>query len=202
MNSLHLFETKDAMIWVLYPNHLYEGIVFLHQYRQMSGKIDFEIREVRPEELRELADLAEEIWWPTYGDILSEAQLRYMLDTIYSEEALQKHMLEGTQSFYFLVDHQGLPIGFAGISQKGEHLWKLEKIYVLPKCQGSGAGKFLLLSMMDVMRSKGAKEMVLNVNKYNKAYHFYLKMGFQVIKEEDIPIGPYWMNDFVMGRKL
>jgi ribosomal protein S18 acetylase RimI-like enzyme len=38
----------------------------------------------------------------------------------------------------------------------------------------------------------------LNVNRNNQAKHFYEKIGFNVIREEDIPIGPYWMNDYVM----
>jgi hypothetical protein len=27
-------------------------------------------------------------------------------------------------------------------------------------------------------------------------------MGFAIAYEEDIPIGPYWMNDFVMRKEL
>jgi ribosomal protein S18 acetylase RimI-like enzyme len=38
----------------------------------------------------------------------------------------------------------------------------------------------------------------LNVNRYNPAKDFYEKLGFKIILEEDIPIGQYWMNDYVM----
>jgi diamine N-acetyltransferase len=177
-------------------------LFFYTDKRKMQQKINFKIRKVKSHEVGLLAELAEKIWWPTYGDILSSEQLRYMLDTIYSEEALQKHLMEGTQEFFFLLSEEENKIGFAGISQKSDRVWKLEKIYVLPLYQGTGAGKFLLEAMLDEMKNKGAKEMILNVNKYNKAYHFYLKMGLQVIKEEDIPIGSYWMNDYVMGKEL
>ena len=42
----------------------------------------------------------------------------------------------------------------------------------------------------------------LNVQRHNKAKNFYEKMGFSVAYEEDIPIGPYWMNDYVMRKEL
>jgi ribosomal protein S18 acetylase RimI-like enzyme len=38
----------------------------------------------------------------------------------------------------------------------------------------------------------------LNVNRNNEAKEFYKKLGFKIIREEDIPIGQYWMNDYVM----
>ena len=48
----------------------------------------------------------------------------------------------------------------------------------------------------------GKHTLDLNVNRYNKAKSFYEKMGFNVAYEEDIPIGKYWMNDYVMRIEL
>lgn len=43
----------------------------------------------------------------------------------------------------------------------------------------------------------------LNVNRFNPAYHFYLKSGFTVVFEEQIPIGNGWiMDDFRMEKAL
>jgi hypothetical protein len=42
----------------------------------------------------------------------------------------------------------------------------------------------------------------LNVNFYNKVRFFCKKVGFEIIKEEDIPFGEYWMNDFLMLKIL
>ena len=48
----------------------------------------------------------------------------------------------------------------------------------------------------------GKHTLDLNVNRHNKAKSFYEKMGFTIAYEEDIPIGDYWMNDFVMRKEL
>ena len=50
---------------------------------------------------------------------------------------------------------------------------------------------------------RGAVSLLLNVNRQNKAKFFYEKLGFTVIKEEDIDIGNgYFMNDYVMEKRL
>jgi ribosomal protein S18 acetylase RimI-like enzyme len=48
----------------------------------------------------------------------------------------------------------------------------------------------------------GKQTLDLNVNRYNKAKSFYEKIGFRVVYEEDVPIGKYWMNDYVMRKQL
>lgn len=50
--------------------------------------------------------------------------------------------------------------------------------------------------------SKDAASLGLNVNRYNKAKGFYERLGFNVIGEENIPIGNgYFMNDYVMEKR-
>jgi ribosomal protein S18 acetylase RimI-like enzyme len=94
------------------------------------------------------------------------------------------------------------PKAFASVSEDEPEKFKLHKIYVLPSTQGSGAGKYLLNETENYVRSVGGKVLVLNVNKYNKAKTFYERMGFRVTGEKDIPIGPYWMNDFILEKEL
>ncbi|WP_419788757.1 hypothetical protein HDF24_20425 [Mucilaginibacter sp. X4EP1] len=50
---------------------------------------------------------------------------------------------------------------------------------------------------------KAAKHTLdLNVNRHNKAISFYAKMGFNIAYEEDIAIGSYWMNEYVMRLQV
>lgn len=149
-----------------------------------------------------LKALAEAIWAPTYLPILSEEQVAYMFDVIYSEQALQQQMLDG-QAFLLLYKDEE-PIGFAAYSIKDAALkiYKLNKIYLLPSYQGVGAGKFLLNQVEQEVKALEGAVLDLNVNRYNMAKDFYERCGYTIHEEEDISIGPYWMNDYVMRKKL
>ncbi len=140
--------------------------------------------------------------WPaTYGKILKEDQLDYMLGLFYSESALQEQMNNGHT---FLIAEAGdNAIGFASFNLIDTAVYKLQKLYLLPVAQGTGAGKLLLNEVIERIKAKGCKKLHLNVNRYNNAKGFYEKMGFAVISEEDIAIGNgYFMNDFVMELPL
>jgi GNAT superfamily N-acetyltransferase len=144
--------------------------------------------------------LAEDTWWPTYTPVLAQEQIRYMLDTMYSAAALEAVMADGSQRFILLTDETG-PQGFAAYGPRaGEPVFKLHKLYVLPGNQGKGYGRALLEEVIQRTKSQGIAALDLNVNRYNPAKDFYEKMGFFILREEDISIGPYWMNDYVMRR--
>jgi diamine N-acetyltransferase len=150
-----------------------------------------------------IRSLAEETWWPTYSSIISVEQIRYMLDLIYGEKELEKVIRSGTQTFIILRDERG-PQGFAsyGLRSEDNQICKLHKLYVLPENQGKGYGKSLIDEVRIRAMNLNTHALDLNVNRSNPAIGFYEKLGFVKIKEEDVPIGPYWMNDFVMRLAL
>jgi diamine N-acetyltransferase len=149
-----------------------------------------------------IQEIAERTWWPTYTPILSEQQLRYMLDRIYSHETLNAVMQDGSQKFILLKNDSTVE-GFAAYGERKEdhRIFKLHKLYVLPENHGKGYGKLLI---EEVKRRIGGNSTALdlNVNRYNPAKSFYQKLGFKIIREEDVPVGPYFMNDYVMRLEL
>ncbi len=151
------------------------------------------------EDIPTIQTIAEKTWWPTYSSILSAEQIRYMLDAIYSTEVLQNVMRTSSQTFLVLVENE-MPVGFSSHSVRPEdpEVVKIHKIYVLPEKQGHGYGKMLISEIHHQARQQGARFLDLNVNRFNPARTFYERLGFEILREEDIPIGPYWMNDFVM----
>jgi ribosomal protein S18 acetylase RimI-like enzyme len=156
-----------------------------------------------PDHIPVIADLAEKIWWPTYSPLLENDQISNMLNAIYSTSALEKVMDNGSQTFIMLKDERGWQ-GFAayGLRNEDPAVCKLHKLYVLPENQGKGYGKILIEEVKKRTTSMGISTLDLNVNRYNPAKGFYEKLGFRVIREEDVPIGPYWMNDYVMRLEL
>jgi len=151
------------------------------------------------DDINTIGFLAQQIWPVTYGEILSSVQLDYMLKLFYNPASLRKQMTEDKHQFV-MVEEDDEAIGFASWSPAGEPgVFKLHKLYVLPGRQGKGLGKTMLHFIFDNVREQGGRILRLNVNRYNKARQFYEKMGFAVVREEDVPIGNnYFMNDYVM----
>lgn len=155
------------------------------------------------EQLPIVRDLAYTIWPSTYGDILSNAQLKYMLDSFYSVANLERQMDNG-QVFELLFDETNA-IGFVAyelncnFDNLSQPLTKIHKIYLLPETQGKGFGKFMIDEVFKIAKSNNQKGIYLNVNKYNIAKFFYERLGFVISKEEVIDIGnDYVMDDYVM----
>jgi diamine N-acetyltransferase len=162
-----------------------------------------EITEANEKHIPVIVEIAETTWAATYRTILTQEEMRYMLDSIYSAHSLQRVIADGSQKFLLLKDKQGYA-GFAsyGKRQGDPGVFKLHKIYVLPRHQGKGYGKLLIDAVKEQLRAQHATTLDLNVNRYNPAQHFYKKLGFKVIREEDVPIGQYFMNDYVMRLEL
>ncbi|WP_207515582.1 GNAT family N-acetyltransferase [Longitalea luteola] len=146
--------------------------------------------------------LAREIWPVTYGEILSPEQLAYMLNLIYSNASLRNQLLE-LKHIFLMVESGGKPVGFASYSTIEPGVSKLHKIYVHQDTQGQGIGKKLIDYIIEQLNPQAIHALRLNVNRYNKARFFYEKLGFTIIKEEDIDIGNgYFMIDYVMEKKI
>lgn len=146
--------------------------------------------------------LAHAIWRPTYQEILSQEQVDYMLEQIYDVPSLKIQQAQG-QTFLLLKISEE-PAAFAAFSPllPEEQVYKLNKIYFLPKYQGMGMGKRLLEEVVTRCKALGGKTLELNVHRDNPAQHFYRKHGFSIVKTVDIPFGPFTLNDYIMRRSL
>ena len=151
------------------------------------------------EQLPIVIDLTKKIWPVAYGEILSKAQLDYMIDKFYNETALRELMQKG-HVFYLAQDENEKFVGFVSYEINSEpNKTKIHKIYVLPETQGTGLGREFFELVKEKAIENNQKAIFLNVNKYNNAIHFYMKQGFTKVKDEVIDIGyGYVMDDYVM----
>jgi diamine N-acetyltransferase len=158
-----------------------------------------EIRDAVLGEERIVRELAWDTWWIAYGKIISDSQIRYMLETLYSEAVLRRLIASGEQQFILLRD-ENRPCAFAAYSARTNDpsVYKLHKLYVHPDFHGKGFGRRLLDEITSRLSAQHIETLELNVNRENPALTFYQAYGFVVVRQEDIPIGPYWMNDYVM----
>lgn len=160
------------------------------------------IREANIKDIPSISQLAEDIWWPTYRDFISEEQISFMLQEMYSQTALENQFAEGVSFLLALRDE--VAVGFASFSltDAAEQVFKLHKLYVLPTEQGKGTGKALVDEVSRLAKTAGGKTLELNVNRGNKAQHFYKKIGFDIYQTLDIPYHHFVLNDYVMRKLL
>lgn len=162
------------------------------------------ITEAFVEDIAKIQEIANITWPITYGEILTKEQLDYMLDLIYSNEALSKQIQNKEQLFYLISDSESV-IGFIGIEHhyKSEAITKIHKIYLLPETQGKGYGKIVFEEIGKMALENNSNELLLNVNRFNTALNFYKKLGFEIKETVDIEIGNgYLMEDYVMGKLI
>ncbi len=159
---------------------------------------------IRPATLSDRAlirSISERTWPSTYGHIISQEQIDFMLEWMYSDASLEKQM--NTVCEFYIANLNGDDVGFCSLSPEAEDTnevaHKLNKLYVLPSAQGTGAGKALLNKSIEVAKASGSSSLFLQVNKQNDAYAFYLKHGFVKEQEFKFDIGNgFFMDDYVM----
>ena len=169
---------------------------------------------LRPATLSDRAlirSISERTWPSTYGQIISQVQINFMLDWMYSDDSLATQMNTGCK--FYIANLNGADIGYCSVSPEDEKdasdqmnektedvkAHKLNKLYVLPSAQGTGAGKALLHQSIAVAKAAGSSSIFLQVNKHNNAYSFYLKQGFIKEAEFKFDIGNgFYMDDYVM----
>ncbi len=148
-----------------------------------------------------IQDIVTQTWPVAYTNILGEQQVNYMIDKFYSTASLIDQMKK--KHFFFLAFKENRHIGFASFSCFNEKIYKLQKLYVVPGEQKTGAGKVLLQTVETAVKNMGAVKLQLNVNRKNIAKTFYEKSGFVITREVDIDIeNGYFMNDYVMEKDL
>ncbi len=156
------------------------------------------IRKATLADITTIQTIAYQTWPSAYSSIISQQQIHYMLELMYSTPMLTEQMNNGLQFYIAALDNQ--PIGFASVSYEGENIFKLNKLYVLPNIQKNGAGKALLLTTIDYAKANNGTQLQLQVNRINNAKDFYLKHGFTILYEADFEIGGgFFMNDYVMA---
>ncbi|CAN5192890.1 GNAT family N-acetyltransferase [soil metagenome] len=164
------------------------------------------IIQATEQELPIIRDIAYQTWPTTFGEILSPAQIRYMLDMMYSLDSLKTQISE--QKHVFLLAQETDSKAYLGyvsyeFDYKSQPKTKIHKIYLLPASQGKGVGRLLIDKVAELAAEHENSTVSLNVNRYNKAIQFYERMGFKVIDNETIDIGDgFLMEDFVMEKPL
>ena len=161
---------------------------------------EMEIEEIQFNDVDRIQKIAYATWPSTFKTILSTEQIEYMLSWMYNINTLTSQVKKGHH--FFIYKENGYDLGFIGIEPNFDKTTcaKIQKIYILPSAQGKGVGKSLIQFAQNfTIKKYKTTSFLLNVNRFNAAVHFYHKLGFNIIKEENIDIGnDFWMEDYIM----
>lgn len=159
------------------------------------------IRKTDKKDIALINEMAWKIFPATYKDMLTQGQIEYMMNMMYSPESIERQM--DSNHVYFICLNDGKPCGYISIERQKENLFHLQKIYVFPEMQGKGVGKFLFDEGIKYVRETfpGKCRIELNVNRDNiKAIEFYKSRGMYKIFEGDFDIGcGYLMTDYIFA---
>jgi len=145
-------------------------------------------------------NIAQRVWSKHYiPNIISQQQMDYMMEWMYSPESLAKQMDEGAQ--FFIIKSDGNTAGYISITDTNGELF-LNKFYIDNEYQRLNIGSEIL--RLALAEFPQATIIRLQVNRKNfKAINFYFKNGFSIERAEDFDIGNgYLMEDFVMVKRL
>lgn len=147
-----------------------------------------------------IAQLADKIWNEHYRAIISQEQIDYMLNKMYSAESLLQQLKEG--HIFTIVYIDSSPAGYISLSTKDNQHYFLHKFYVDFSSHRKGVGSQLFNYILNELPAAKSIELAVNRENY-KAINFYFKHGFTIKHTIDLDIGGgFFMNDFLMVKSI
>jgi RimJ/RimL family protein N-acetyltransferase len=174
----------------------------------MNTSISIIFKEVETQEERILLrGIAEPVWRSCYAEIISQEQMSYMLDWMYSIETIEKEQSEGIKFFIINSTDSNSPIGLISIDSIPNPITggvELHKLYTSQSYWGKGIGQKALNFATELAVNAKAKFIELRVNKCNtRAVNAYLKNGFCKHREDCLDIGNgFVMDDYIMRKNI
>lgn len=151
-------------------------------------------------DIPKIIEVAAATWKQTYAPILSQEQIDFMYERMYTSEAILQQMQNGN-TFLICSENEKI-LGFISYILREDNRICIPKIYVKPDTHGKGIGKLLLQEVEKIAQKNKLDFIELNVNRKNPAMYFYKKIGFELHEKVDIAIGKYWMNDYVLRKQI
>ncbi|MCM1133068.1 MAG: GNAT family N-acetyltransferase [Ruminococcus flavefaciens] len=154
-------------------------------------------------ELRQVAEIADEIWHECFVGIISREQIDYMIDKFQSLDSMTDQ-IEYQGYTYFTVRDDGRLCGYFAVKPEQDDRFFLSKLYLHKSRRGKGFASEMLARVIEEARKAGKKRVYLTVNKHNShAVDVYRKTGFTIADSAITDIGNgFVMDDYIMEYKL
>lgn len=143
--------------------------------------------------LKEVADLANEIWHEYFPFLLTTEQIDYMVEKFQSFDAMEEQTRHEHYKYYQVLKDEEM-IGYIGLKFEPDRLF-LSKLYLKESARGNHYASDMLEFVYEQARKQCYSSVYLTCNKHNtNSLNVYDKKGFKKVDEDVTDIG----NGFVM----
>lgn len=146
-----------------------------------------EIREGNINDARGIARVHIDTWRSTYRGLIPDERLDSM-DLDKDEEMQKRFISQESVSTYVCVNDEDEIIGYVccGDRRDGpqEYTGELYGLYILKEYQGQGIGRKMVNKVIEKLKSKGHKSMLLWALKENSSCRFYERLGGKLVGEQ------------------
>ena len=179
------------------------------QLKLEKDKKIMEIRKAGEKDIGKLKEIGKRTFTETFSSENSEENMVEYLKNGFSNEKLQKELIDENAEFYF-AELDGSVIGYLkvnfGPSQteiKDENALEIERIYVLKEFQGKKVGQILYNKAMELAQTHHVDYVWLGVWEKNpRAIRFYKKNGFEAFDKHIFKLGNDEQTDILMKLQL
>jgi len=164
----------------------------------------FTLESLQPPDFAKVAAMAREIWPEAYSSIISAEQIEFMLGEMYSVAKIEKETESGDARYFWILRDQ-VRIGFTAFGPLIENrTCEIHKLYILPQCHRSGAGRFGISQIEAIATGHQSSHLELRVNRNNtRAILFYESCGFEKHTSDCKEIGNgFVMDDYILRKPL
>jgi GNAT superfamily N-acetyltransferase len=154
------------------------------------------------EHIARITQAAHEIWNEHFPNIISQAQIDYMLDRFQSETALSQQIQTGL--LYHLMLVEGEDAGYYAIQRQGKGRMFLSKLYIRQAYRGRGLARQALADIERRARDTNCHTLWLTCNKRNtQPIAVYQHLGFKIVDALTMDIGAgFVMDDYQMEKDI
>lgn len=154
------------------------------------------------QDIKQTAELAEEIWNQHFIKILSQEQINYMVQKFQSEHAMTSQIQNGYS--YYMFDLDGEKIGYFAVCPENDKTLFLSKLYIKKEYRGNGYASKAFEFIKEIARENNLYRVWLTVNRNNSdTIAVYKHFGMNIIREQVTDIGNnFVMDDFVFAYDL
>jgi len=160
-----------------------------------------EFKEIKTAtEIERLVGLIQEIWPEVFIPIIGKEQVAYMLVHYQGKDVITAEIERGVR--YFFVEDGERPVGYFAYSLETDHL-AISKVYLKKEFRGQGLSSKVFAHFEKIAHNEKKRMLSLRVNRGNKqAIEVYLHRGFEIVKSVDQPLDRFFLNDYVMEKKI